>query len=247
VHDQQTRREAIELVTAGVPVLVASRRLGVSRDSIRTWCRDPDRALRPPHGGRCFRCTGVSCPEPVVYGYLLGQYLGDGYLVASQRVPKLRIACADTYPMIAAEVDRAMACLSGNKVGRVGGIGCSDHHCHWKHWPCLFPQHGPGMKHTRPIVLEPWQRDIVDEHPWPLIRGLIHSDGCRAINRVVVRGKAYEYPRYFFANESADILGIMGAALDRVGVAWRFNRRNSISIARRGAVAIMDEHIGPKR
>jgi hypothetical protein len=23
----------------------------------------------------------------------------------------------------------------------------------WKHWPCLFPQHGPGRKHERPIVL----------------------------------------------------------------------------------------------
>ena len=38
----------------------------------------------------------------------------------------------------------------------------------------------------------------------------------------------------------------MGDALDHVGVAWRFNRRNSISIAKRGAVALMDEHIGPK-
>ena len=31
--------------------------------------------------------------------------------------------------------------------------------CRWKHWPCLFPQHGPGRKHERPIVLEDWQRD----------------------------------------------------------------------------------------
>ena len=39
----------------------------------------------------------------------------------------------------------------------------------------------------------------------------------------------------------------MGATLDRVGVAWRYNRPNSISVARREAVALMDEHIGPKR
>ena len=32
------------------------------------------------------------------------------------------------------------------------------------------------------------------QHPWPLIRGLIHSDGCRAINRVIVRGKRYCLP-----------------------------------------------------
>jgi hypothetical protein len=96
-------------------------------------------------------------------------------------------------------------------------------------------------------VLADWQQSIVDEHPWPLIRGLIHSDGCRAMNRVRVNGKWYAYPRYFFSNTSSDILGIMGDALDRAGVAWRYNRPNSISVARRAAVAAMDERIGPKR
>jgi hypothetical protein len=173
--------------------------------------------------------------------------LGDGYLVTSSRVPRLRIACADAYPSIAAEVDAAMAALSGNRTGRVAAIGCSDHYCDWKHWPCLLPQHGPGKKHERPIVLTSWQQAIVEEHPWPLIRGLIHSDGCRALNRVTIRGVRYTYPRYFFANESADILALLGAALDRVGVPWRRNRANSISVARRAAVAALDEHVGPKR
>jgi len=30
------------------------------------------------------------------------------------------------------------------------------------------------------------------------------------------------------------------------GVAWRFSRRNSISVARREAVARLDEFVGPK-
>ena len=76
---------------------------------------------------------------------------------------------------------------------------------------------------------------------------MIHSDGCRVLNRVVVRGKTYAYPRYFFGNESRDIQAILGAALDRVGVAWRNNRPNSVSIARRAAVQTLDEHVGPKR
>jgi hypothetical protein len=67
------------------------------------------------------------------------------------------------------------------------------------------------------------------------------------MNRVVVRGNPYEYPRYFFANESTDILAIMGDALDLIGVKWRFNRANSISVARRASVALMDDHVGPKR
>jgi hypothetical protein len=56
----------------------------------------------------------------------------------------------------------------------------------------------------------------------------------------------YEYPRYFFSNESADILGLCGAALDKLEVSWRFSRRNVISVARRAAVARLDEFVGPK-
>ena len=63
---------------------------------------------------------------------------------------------------------------------------------------------------------------------------------------VAGRRKRYEYPRYFFANESADILGLCGWALDLVGVAWRTPRRNLLSVARRDDVAKLDEYVGPK-
>jgi len=52
------------------------------------------------------------------------------------------------------------------------------------HWPHLFPQHGPGRKHEREIALAPWQQLIVDRFPGRLLRGLIHSDGCRVENRI---------------------------------------------------------------
>lgn len=96
-------------------------------------------------------------------------------------------------------------------------------------------------------MLADWPRELVAADPWPLIRGLIHSDGCRAINRIVAQGKTYSYPRDFFGNESTDILAIVGDALDLAGVARRFNRSNSISIARRATVATMEARIGPKR
>ena len=70
-----------------------------------------------------------------------------------------------------------------------------------KHWPCLFPQHGPGRKHLRPISLEPWQSEIVERYPGRFLRGLFHSDGCRvtnwAVRQVAGTAKRYEYPRYF--------------------------------------------------
>jgi hypothetical protein len=76
------------------------------------------------------------------------------------------------------------------------------------------------------------------------------SDGYRGINRVRANLAAgdrwYEYPRYLFTNESKDILRLCGETLDQLGVAWRFSRRNAVSVARREAVARLDEFVGPE-
>jgi hypothetical protein len=186
--------------------------------------------------------------HPVTYAYLFGQYLGDGTIARHRRgVFRLVISCCDQYPGIVAECAAATErVLPRSKVDfrkRQGVVLVSSYS---KHWPCFFPQHGPGPKHTRAIELRPWQLAIVNAHPRPFLRGLIHSDGCRATNRVHVKGRWYAYPRYFFSNESADIRGLFGYACDLVGVEWRPNRRNSISVARRASVAVLDEFVGPK-
>jgi len=102
----------------------------------------------------------------------------------------------------------------------------------------------------RKIELQPWQRTIVTVNPGRFARGLFHSDGYRGINQVRARlangDHWYEYPRYIFTNESRDILRLCGETLDQLGVAWRFSRRNAISVARREAVARLDEFVGPK-
>ncbi len=116
-----------------------------------------------------------------------------------------------------------------------------------KHWPHLLPQHGPGVKHKRKIALQAWQDEIVERFPGRLLRGLIHSDGCRVTNRIKHPKKTYEYPRYMFSNRSHDIQGIFCDACDRLGIAWRQDGPWNISVARREAVAIMDRHVGPKR
>jgi hypothetical protein len=121
--------------------------------------------------------------------------------------------------------------------GKAAEIGSSS-----KAWPCLFPQHGPGLKHLRPIVLAPWQQEIVDQDPRPLIRGLIHSDGCRVLNRSM----GYAYVRYFFDNASEDIRGIFCRACDQLGVEWRQSKERTISVARRESVALLDTFVGPK-
>ena len=116
-----------------------------------------------------------------------------------------------------------------------------------KQWPCLLPQHGSGPKHRRPINLERWQQDIIGEHPHQLLRGLIHSDGCRTLNRVRAGGRAYDYGRYQFSNRSEDIHRIFTDALDRLEVPWRRMNGHTVSVARREAVAALDAFIEPKR
>ncbi|MEV4825940.1 transcriptional regulator [Micromonospora sp. NPDC049274] len=197
---------------------------------------------------RCFRCLpDVENPtDPAAYAYLLGLYLGDGHLAVSPTVPVLRIACAAIYPHLVDACEAAMLAVLAARVRRIPKHGCISVESSGKHWPCLVPQHGPGKKHERPIVLTDWQRPIVEGHTEAFLRGLFHSDGCRSANRVTVRGRHYVYPRYMFVNESSDIMGLCQWSLDRLGIAWRMNRRNSLSVARRDAVAALDRHVGPK-
>ncbi|MGI8414572.1 MAG: transcriptional regulator, partial [Solirubrobacteraceae bacterium] len=89
--------------------------------------------------------------------------------------------------------------------------------CYSKIWPCLFPQHGPGKKHERPIVLAEWQQELIDRCPEQLVHGLIHSDGCRFQNT----GRCnWSWPRYAFAQTSDDIRDIFCRACDRLGLRW---------------------------
>jgi hypothetical protein len=70
--------------------------------------------------------------------------------------------------------------------------------------------------------------------------------GVNATERSSATEHWYEYPRYLFSNKSTDILGLCGAALDRLEVEWRFARPDVISVAKREAVARLDAFVGPK-
>ncbi|WP_306821808.1 hypothetical protein [Streptomyces sp. NP160] len=94
----------------------------------------------------------------------------------------------------------------------------------------------------------PWQQAIIDAHAGKLLRGLFHSDGARVQNwGIGANGKRYEgYVRYFFDNASQDIIGICCASLDRLGISYTRPKERTVSVARRAAVAVLDEHVGPK-
>lgn len=239
-----------QLLASGLSRAEAARRSGVPRATLRSWIPPGintviARREESTHcDGACERVRRVPRAE---YAYLLGLYLGDGCLTCHRRnTYRLRIALDVRYPSIIEECESAMAGVLPNKVGRVACPGCVSVNAYSKHWPCLFPQHAPGPKHMRPIVLEPWQERIgLEEHPRLLLRGLIHSDGYRGTNRI--KAGVYSYPRYMFSNRSADIRDIFTAACHRIGIHPTQCGGWQLSVARRNDVALMDSFIGPKQ
>jgi hypothetical protein len=94
--------------------------------------------------------------------------------------------------------------------------------------------------------LATWQVELVEAAPGQFLRGLIHSDGWRGVNRVHAKGRDYSYLRYQFSNRSDDIRTLFTYACELVGVAWRPWGKFHISVARRDAVELLDRFVGPK-
>lgn len=254
MYPQATVDTALRLSAIGILDKENAWICGVSIAAIRHWRAGRRRVASGFTAARrisCPRCHARSMNESS-YAYLLGLYLGDGHITRGPRdVYVLAIACCDDWPGLMTAARQAMsAVMPTSSVSCVQQTGCTMVKSYSKHWMCLFPQHGPGRKHQRKIELEQWQDAIVRKFPGEFARGLFHSDGWRGANRVRKRladgDRWYEYPRYTFSNESGDNLRLCGEALDRLGVAWRFSRPNAISVARREAVARLDEFVGPK-
>ena len=251
-HPAEVVDRAAELLADRLSQAEVSRRTGVSRAVIRDWVSAGPEAvaerrrtlpsLHPPGG-----CPWVPRMADVgpQYAYLLGLYLGDGVISSAPRdVFKLRLYLGKRYPGIIGEAYRTMRTVLPNRVGRARRQGCVELYSHSKHWPCVLPQHGAGRKHDRPITLQEWQEALVlEKNPRFLLRGLIHSDGSRFLNW----SKGRPYPRYMFANKSADIRSIFGRACDVLGIEHRPANAKNISVARRASVELMDSFVGPKR
>jgi len=244
--------QVFTLLSQGLSDYEVARRTGIPRSTVLNWRRGGV-PLRPGAAGRvCWRCGDpehdLEALPREAYSYLLGQYLGDGTICRAGTSLCLRIASDAKYAGIIAECCDAISAIRGRAPNvryhsdkRLATIAC-----YWRAWPCLFPQHGPGRKHSRTIALAVWQTRIVESHPGPFLRGLIHSDGWRGVNKVHVKGRTYRYPRYQFSNRSDDIRQLFVYACELVGVAWRPWGRYHISVARREAVALLDEFVGPK-
>lgn len=238
----------LDLRRGGSSIASIARETALPYGTVKNWCRGD---VPAPVGERCDSCGDLQHADLPAesYAYLLGMYLGDGCLSTSGGKVRLSVACDVSYPRIIAELRQAIAAVAPHRrshLDRDPRSNCVCVRSYGPLWLCLFPQHGPGRKHHRSIVLHQWQHGIVDRHPGALLRGLIHSDGWRGVNRVRAGGRTYEYPRYQFSNRSDDIRRVFTDACNRLGVEWRKWGRWDISVAKRDSVALLDSFVGPK-
>lgn len=181
----------------------------------------------------------------LAYAYVLGIYLGDGHITDTRRpnVKRMMVYLDKKYPRIIQHciemIETILPNNSAKAVNRPTWVYVS---CVSQYWPELIPQHGAGKKHERPIILEAWQKQIVDLFPLEFFRGLYHSDGSRSHN--VVKGKNYE--RYFFCNKSPEIRQLFIDAVEKLGLVWTQTNEINIAISHREDVAWLDEHVGAK-
>lgn len=245
MHKSAIRAAALELAARGVSDVEIARRVGVPRSTVRDWRRP--RRPRMAMTEVCTRCWGRTRPvrlAPGDYAELLGLYLGDGHISRLARTERLRLHLDARYPDVVAEAQELMVrSFPANRVGRMARhdgsmvVLCVYH----GHLSCLFPQAGPGKKHERRILLEPWQVALVENAPWRFLRGCIRSDGCVFVNRT----GPYEYLSYEFSNLSADILDLFVTTCARCGLQPRRYRRY-VRLYRRDDVARLVARVGTK-
>jgi len=243
VYDRETVTEVLELVRQGLSDREIARRKGMCHTTVGAWRLGRTPKRRPP---ACDLCEGREPTFPGdTYSYLLGLYLGDGCISKMRRTYRMRICLDSSYPMIVSACALALETVCPGKVAWVGphGPGACVVGMSWNHWPCLFPQHGPGRKHTRAIRLASWQEFIIAENHRSLIRGLIHSDGCR----VVANDRGVASVRYHFSNRSEDIKRIYCDSLDALGIHWTRPSDKDIAVYPKASVARLDDFVGPKR
>ncbi len=114
MHPQATVDRARRLSQQGLIDREVSQITGVPLRTVRKWRTGTRRAPGKVRKGRepgCPRCTERPLDEPA-YAYLLGLYLGDGWLTLGSRdVFALNIACCDDWPGLLSAAKSAMSAV----------------------------------------------------------------------------------------------------------------------------------------
>ena len=212
--------EILRLHNDGISQNKIHKILGFDRTTIRQILKDPDDYINK--SSPKFDILNI---DRKVYAFVLGIYLGDGYIVKTHRqnVFKIRIFCDAKYNNILEDISQSLEILFPNsKAMRRSHTSnnCIEIYLYSSHLLRLFPQHGEGRKHERPIVLEDWQKDIIDEYNIEFLKGLIYTDGSFYLSQ-----NKYEYCN--FTNKSKDIIELCSNAMKNLNINHKIRIKNA--------------------
>jgi hypothetical protein len=248
MHSNDDYRQILQLWEAGYNKSAIERQTGIPRTTVRDCIQKfgTQKEFEEYLNREQKHHWKIRASEPdfrLHYAYMLGVYLGDGYIVKDPRTYRLRVVMDMKYPNILNRVIESIQILvPNNSVHTIQKIGCIEISCYSNYWVEMFPQHGEGVKHKRAIILEDWQQAIIDEYRIEFVRGLYHSDGSRTVP--VYKGKTLP-PRYYFTNYSHDIKRLFCDAVEKLGLHWTSWGKN-VTINRKADAAFLDEILGPK-
>lgn len=212
--------KAIRFKDAGLNNCQISKALNIPRTTINGWIKFK------PNFEKTDNCTFN--PENYIvennlqntYSYILGQYLGDGYInkMKNKKTYRLRIFNTVEYKSLNKFIINQLQILfPKNKIGYTDfKTYLSIHVYSNKLIPFLFPQDGKGKKHKRKIYLHDWQKNIISDKY--LLMGLFHSDGCYYYRK----NKNKIYSAYDFRNESDDIHKIFQNCCNNLNINYTF-------------------------
>jgi hypothetical protein len=215
---EQEVREIVRLHKDGISQNKIHKILGFDRTTIRQILKDPEDYIK-----KSIPEFNLDNIDRQSYAFILGVYLGDGCISKTHRqnVFKIRIFCDAKYVNILNEITKSLEIIFPNSKTlkrNHTSVNCIEIYLYSSHILKLFPQHGLGRKHERPIVLEDWQREIIDEYNVEFLKGLIYTDGS-----FYYSGK-YEYCN--FTNKSMDIMNLCSESMKKLNINHKIREKN---------------------
>lgn len=215
-----------------------SRLTKIPRSTIKGWITDPNKNTKKHK-----KNSLISYDEEFkkIYSYVLGLYLGDGYINKMSRTYRMRITLDIKYTNLNLYArDNIQKLFPKNKVSIMKGQGnCVIINVYNNLIPELFPHLGKGKKYKRKIELKEWQKEIINEACF--LQGLFHSDGCFFTAKV----NKYEYKRFEFKNCSTDLHLFFRECCDKLNIKYTI-RNLYTTIAKKEDVTKIFKTIGSK-
>jgi len=186
------KKEILNKINTGQSKKSLSKEYGISRSTIKYWNDHKERKSND------FNLADINMNS---YSYILGMYLGDGYIDKMRRTYRLRIFLDSRQDLVIEECIKNLKILFPNN--KINFYKFKDNYVSIRVYsnniPILFPHIGSGAKHNRNIEFEDFQKNNIIKKS--LMIGLFHTDGSFYMAKD-------KYPRYMFTNKSKQIIDI---------------------------------------